>query len=163
MHASVMQWAAAKVAQHDLAECSTLEVGSLNVNGSVRPLFTGAYVGVDMRPGPGVDKVANAADLPFDDVTFEVVVSTEMLEHDATFWLSVPEMARVLAPGGHLLLTTRGIGFPLHEYPHDLWRFTTDAIRLLLGSAGLDAVEVVPDPDPASPGVLAVARKPGGD
>ena len=39
-----------------------LEVGSYDVNGSVRPLFEGAkqYIGIDSRPGPGVDLVMSA-------------------------------------------------------------------------------------------------------
>src|SRR5947209_4298942 len=130
-----MRWVAAKVTEHDLSSRSTLEVGAYNVNGSVRDLFTGAYLGVDMRPGPGVGKVASADSLPFLDSEFGVVVSTEMLEHDPTFWLSIPEMARVLAPGGHLILTARGNGFPRHDYPGDYWRFTPDSFRLLFDLA----------------------------
>jgi SAM-dependent methyltransferase len=143
-----------------LAHMEVLEVGSLDVNGSVRPYFTGAYTGVDMREGPGVDKVAEAANLPFDDASFDVVVSTEMLEHDRTFWLSLPEMARVLRPGGHLLLTARATGFPAHDYPQDYWRFSVDSFRLLFDLAGLESVEIIPDSDPLSPGVFGVARKP---
>lgn len=159
MHASVMAWLDSQVAAHDLAGRSTLEVGSYNVNGSPRRLFSGCYIGVDMRAGPGVDKVASAADLPFADASFEVVVCAEMLEHDPAPWRSLPEMARVMQPGGWLLLTCRGIGFPLHDFPSDFWRFTGDGVRLLLGTAGLNAVEVRDDPDPQSPGVFAVARR----
>jgi len=48
-----------------------LEVGSYDVNGSVRPLFKNrqrfpSYTGIDMREGPGVDMVGVASDLPFD-------------------------------------------------------------------------------------------------
>lgn len=157
-----MAWVAARVGELDLAGRSTLEVGSYNVNGSVRPLFTGEYVGVDMRPGPGVDMVAPAAHLPWHNDHFGVVVCTEMLEHDPTFWLSVPEMARVLQPGGLLILTARGIGFPLHDYPCDYWRFTPAGIVSLLTAASLTPLEVLDDPDPASPGVLALARNPQG-
>jgi SAM-dependent methyltransferase len=158
MHPSVYDWVAAKVAEHNLTAADTLEVGSYNVNGSVRDLFTGPYIGVDMRPGPGVDHVATADRLPFDDDMFEVVVSTEMLEHDPTFWLSIPEMARVLRPGGHLLLTARGNGFPPHEYPSDYWRFEPEAFRLLFALAGLATLEVTAD-YPANPGVFGLATK----
>ena len=160
MHTSVHRWVESKVAEHDLAAKSTLEVGSYDVNGTVRPFFTGSYVGVDMREGPGVDKVAMASDLPFDDGTFEVVVCTEMLEHDRSFWLSIEEMARVLAPGGMLILTSRGIRFPLHEFPDDYWRFTPTAFAVIFDLGRLAPVEIVEDPDPQSPGVLGLARKP---
>jgi hypothetical protein len=39
------------------AKGSTLDIGSYNVNGCLRPLFKGAYVGLDMREGPNVDVV----------------------------------------------------------------------------------------------------------
>lgn len=159
MHPSVMDWVEEKVGQYDLAYKNVLEVGSRNVNGSVRRFFGGLYLGVDMVPGEGVDMVARADKLPFDLNRFEVVVSTEMLEHDPYFWLSLPEMARVLMPGGYLLLTTRGIGFHYHEYPGDYWRFTEDAIRHLLSFASLTELEIVPDPYDGHPGWFALAQK----
>lgn len=51
----MLGWVAEQVGLHQLGCRSTLEVGSLNVNGTVRDLFTGVYLGVDMRDGPGVD------------------------------------------------------------------------------------------------------------
>jgi SAM-dependent methyltransferase len=159
MHPSVMDWVREKVEQLDLAELPTLEVGSRNYNGSVRPLFFGRYVGIDMEPGRDVDSVQRADKLAFPTSSWDTIVTTEMLEHDPYFWLSMREMARVLKPGGYLLLTTRGLGFPLHEYPSDLWRFTEDAIRHLFDYAGLTAVEVVPDPYPDHPGVFGLAQK----
>jgi len=110
---------------------ATLDVGSFDVNGSVRHLFDD-YIGLDMRAGKNVDVVANAAHLPFTDSVFDNVLCLEMLEHDATFWVTVQELKRVLKPGGVLVVTTPSIGFPHHEYPHDYWRFTADALLSLL-------------------------------
>lgn len=159
MHESVQRWGRYVIDRYQLAGCNMLELGARNVNGSLRGLFTATVLGVDLQPGPGVDLVATAADLPFETGQWPVIVCTEMLEHDPAPWLSVPEMARVLAPGGHLLLTCRGIGFGVHN-PPDYWRFTGPAVRLLIADAGLDVVELVDD-DPANPGVLCVARKTG--
>ena len=147
MHDSVMGWVAGEVAGHGLAARHVLEVGSLDVNGSVRPLFAGPYTGVDMRSGPGVDVVAFADALPFPDSSFDVVVSTEMLEHDPSPWLSLAEMGRVLRPGGHLVLTTRGNGFGEHLEPGDYWRFMPGARGRLLELAGCDAVTMALDPE----------------
>jgi SAM-dependent methyltransferase len=108
-----------------------LDVGSLDVNGSVRNLFSD-YTGVDMREGKNVDIVAKANKLPFDDATFDNVVCLEMLEHDDRFWESIPEMLRVLKPSGMFAITARGINFHKHGYPCDYWRFTGDSMRLLL-------------------------------
>lgn len=157
MHASVMTWVGRTVRRLGLADRYTLEVGSRNYNGSVREHFTHTYVGVDMEEGKDVDVVAMANDLPYSNDEFDVVVTTEMLEHDPYFWQSVPEMARVLKPGGHFLLTTRGIGFPLHEYPSDYWRFTPAAIRHLVTGAGLEVIELKEDPQVS--GVFVLARK----
>lgn len=162
MHGSVMTYVGQQVQALGVAEHPTLEVGSYDVNGSVRQFFTGPFVGVDMRPGPGVDHVAVASKLPFDDGEFGVVISTEMLEHDTRPWKSVAEMARVLRPGGILILTARGYDhrgcFPVHDYPGDYWRFSIGAFRELLDDAGLLPLDVIDDPE--APGVLSVARLP---
>lgn len=159
MHDSVMRWVRKKVREHDLRDLNVLEVGSYDENGSVRSMFTGGYLGVDMRDGPGVDRVADASALPFGIESFDFVISTEMLEHDKTFWLSMREMGRVLKPGGLLLITTRGNGFPLHAYPDDYFRFMPSAAPLLLELASCDVVETLEDPDPQAPGIFALGRK----
>lgn len=152
MHESVMEWIGQRISAFGLADASTLEVGSLNVNGSVRKFFHGPYVGVDMRAGRGVDVVGSADALPFPVASFDVVVSTEMLEHDPSPWRSLNEMGRVLRPGGHLLITTRGNGFGEHNEPSDYWRFMPGSRALLLELAGCDAVTL--DLDPQAPGIF---------
>lgn len=158
MHNSVLEWGKAQIAKYGLADKSVLEVGSLNVNGSLRPYFTGEYLGIDMRAGKGVDVVAQGQDLIFMSLRVDVVVCTEMLEHDATFWVTLDGIERVLNPGGYLLLTTRGIGFPKHSHPSDYYRFTTEAVRGLLTRIGLEVLSC--DDDPEQSGVLAVGHKP---
>lgn len=64
-----------------------IEVGSLNVNGSLRPLLgsfkPNLYVGTDIVKGPGVDVVCKAEDLlrTFPKSSFDVLISTELMEH----------------------------------------------------------------------------------
>lgn len=158
MHESVMTWVRNEIRFHGLAGKSTLEVGSLDVNGSVRTLFAGKYVGIDMRAGPGVDIVGTADALPFGDRTFDVVISTEMLEHDPSPWLSLAEMGRVLRPGGHLILTTRGNGFFEHNEPSDYWRFMPSSRARLLEMAGCSIVSMALDPE--VPGVFVHGLRP---
>ncbi len=68
--------------------------------------------------------------LPFANESFYSVLCTEVLEHCINPQLVVSELRRVLKPNGKLLLTTRFM-FPLHEVPHDYFRFTKYGLRML--------------------------------
>jgi SAM-dependent methyltransferase len=161
MHRSVLDFIRVEVASRNLSDRSVLEVGSLNVNGSARSYFSGEYWGVDMRPGSGVDEVLNAHDLRDADGPFDVIVCTEMLEHDDAPWISLRQMAGACAPGGHLLVTARGYDhrgcFPVHGYPHDLWRFSCAGLEALLHHTGWQPELIKADPE--VPGVFAIAVK----
>jgi SAM-dependent methyltransferase len=92
-----------------------LEIGSLDVNGSVRQCLPGAepYVGIDLAPGRGVDVVASGHDFGR-DASFATVVTTECLEHDPGWRTTLANIVRVLRPGGALLLTCATTG--RHEH-----------------------------------------------
>ncbi len=158
MHPSAYEFATTALTVADVKGSQVIEAGGLNVNGTARDVIEamepGSYVSTDMRAGPGVDVVCDAADRParFGAGTADVVVCTEMLEHAADWRSAVTGMVTLLAPGGLLLITTRGPGFPLHGYPDDHWRFTPGA------GAGLDVLRC--EPDPGAAGLLALARKP---
>jgi len=147
-----------------------LEIGSLNVNGSVRELFADRgkfywYAGIDRQNGPGVDYVGEIGDLvpkfaSLLDVgwgDFGVVVSTEAFEHDATFWNTIQMAHRALRKDGLFIVTTRNIGFPRHDYPSDLYRFTADGLRAVLEWAGFTVLEAVDDL--VGQGTFSVAKK----
>lgn len=97
-----------------------LEFGSLDINGTPRPFFYGVaeeYVGVDCREGNGVNFVSLAhtyRDRP--DGYFDFVISTEMLEHDPYWIVSLQRMCELLKPGGVLLVTCAGP----QRHAHDL-------------------------------------------
>jgi len=145
MTPDILAWGEKTIAEYDVkTDGETLELGSHDINGSFRQFFTGFYWGIDQLPAPGVDEVMNAHDLP-DGIAgttwtgrFDTVVCTEMIEHDPMPWVSIAEAARVLKPGGVLLLSTCGFGFPRHDAPTDCYRYTTDGLRGLLEWAGLE-------------------------
>lgn len=86
-----------------------VEIGSLDVNGSVRGLFYDVmgYVGVDRVAGPGVDVVCDGAEyVPAFPV--DVVVTTEALEHCAHWREVLLNAHRMLVPGGVLVVTAAG-------------------------------------------------------
>lgn len=90
-----------------------LEVGSYDVNGSVRHHFNrpgDSYIGVDLVPGPGVDLIGNGADSRFPDEHFDVVLSFEVLEHDPRWERTLINMARMLKPGGILAFSRATLG-----------------------------------------------------
>lgn len=65
---------------------SVIEMGSLNINGTVRDFFNATkYVGVDLSEGPGVDLVCPAQEVGFQDGSFDVAVSAECFEHNP-YW-----------------------------------------------------------------------------
>lgn len=164
MHDSVLKWVEQALSAEDVAGRRVLEVGAYDVNGSVRPvverLEPSEYAGVDQAPGPGVDVICDAADLAsvLDRSAFDVVISTEMLEHVVDWRPVMTAMVNVLAPGGLLVLTTRSPGFPYHPYPIDTWRYTRETMGQILGACGLYVRELVDDPQVA--GVFAIAVKP---
>lgn len=108
-----------------------LEVGSYNVNGTVREFFSDAaeYIGIDQSAGPCVDLVLPASEAlsRFGEQSYDTVLCFEMLEHDPTPLLTVSAMRSLLRSGGHLLISSPANAFPLHRYPRDYWRFMDDA------------------------------------
>lgn len=95
------------------------------------------YVGVD-REGPHAtpDVVADASRLPFADGAFDAGVSFQVYEHVSDPRACLRELARVVRPGGTVLLTVPGV-WPAHEVPHDHWRYTRNGLEGLLADAGL--------------------------
>jgi SAM-dependent methyltransferase len=86
---------------------------------------------------------------------FDLVISTEMLEHCENWRDAINQMKTALKPGGYLFLTARSPGFDYHN-PPDYWRFTLDHFKRIISDFDILSLEK----DSESPGVLAVAAKP---
>ncbi len=161
MHSSVYEWVGKTVADRGLAGQSVIEVGSCNVNGTVRDFFSGQYVGVDVSPGNGVDRVEDCEHLSDPNAAWDVVVSTEALEHVRRPHVAVNEMARICKPGGTVLLTARGYDnrgcWEVHSWPNDVTRFSALGMQTLAEDAGLTVLEVTTDPE--GPGFFLLAVK----
>jgi len=82
-----------------------LEVGSYDVNGSIRSLFDATeYVGLDLAPGPGVDVVAFGHEFTSDQL-FDITISCECFEHDPHFRETFSNMVKLTRPGGLVVFT----------------------------------------------------------
>jgi SAM-dependent methyltransferase len=100
----------------------------------LRPI-TARYVGVDWTERPNIDVVAPAEDLPFEDGSFDLLLSTQVLEHVDDPARVVAEAGRVLRPGGIALVSTHGV-VNYHPNPNDYWRWTHAGLARLLQEHG---------------------------
>ena len=106
-----------------------VDIGSYDVNGSLRSLcpLGASYVGLDYTEGAGVDIcVAPGEKLPLEDGFADIVLSSSVFEHDAFFWETFLELARVVRPGGFIYVNVPSNG-AFHRFPADCWRFYPDA------------------------------------
>lgn len=147
-----------------------IDVGSYDVNGSYRPLFSQPnwrYIGADLVAGPNVDVVLTSPyRLPFTSYSADIIVSGQAFEHMEFFWLTWLDMVRVLKLGGLIFLIAPSRG-PEHRHPVDCWRFYPDGFTALARYGALELLEVhtdwVPHPEPASApwgDTVGVFRKP---
>lgn len=99
------------------APLRVLDLGGADINGTARDLLPKAeWTGLDIEPGPGVDIVDDARFwMPAPDRDWDIVVSTELLEH-VDHWQGVlaGAAAALRDPGRHLFVTCAGHGRPPH-------------------------------------------------
>ena len=92
----------------------------------------GHYVKSDIAAGVDVDIVADAHDLTdvFAPRSFDALIAVSVFEHLARPWIAADQIATIVRPGGVILIATHQT-FPLHGYPHDYFRFSTEALQVL--------------------------------
>lgn len=135
-----------------------LEVGSYDINGSLRPMVElmepEVYIGVDLELGPKVDKIVEASSLvkEFGLKSFDLVICSEMLEH-AEDWRTAVNQIKAVART-YILVTTRSEGFPYHGFPHDNWRYSKSDLAAIFSDWEIISLE----DDPEYPGVMMLAR-----
>ena len=138
-----------------------LEVGSYNVNGSVRDHFHNfsSYTGVDFRPGPNVDEVCLAHDMDF-DVKFDVVISSSMLEHDRHWRDSITNMESHLKDDGILLLSWGAANNDPHGPDHsddgEFHALPAGHVFKLLRDLGMYIHEFKYEPEDTQRGIVGV-------
>jgi SAM-dependent methyltransferase len=92
-----------------------LEVGSLDINGSVRQFFKDCnYIGIDLGEGKGVDIVCTGQDYDAPDNEFDTVISCECFEHNPDWVATFTNMHRMAKPNGLIIMTCATTGRPEH-------------------------------------------------
>ena len=99
------------------------------------------YVGLDIENAISYsesvkpDVTWDGKKMPFEDNSFDCAFATEVLEHVPEPAVFLSEVFRVLKQKGMFFFTTPFL-WPLHEVPHDEYRYTPFAIERLLKQEG---------------------------
>jgi SAM-dependent methyltransferase len=126
-------------------EITVLDYGSMEHAagpGTYRPLMPAnwKYYGCDLEAGPNVDVVmAEEYNTGFKNAVADIVISGQCLEHVRNPFKAVAEMARVLKPGGIIVLIAP-FAIGVHRFPIDCWRFAPDGFEQLMEDAGIRPV-----------------------
>lgn len=106
------------------------------------PSRTEKYIGLDLK-----DNTYQKPDLEWDGITIpladssvDCVLATEVFEHCPEPNVVMSELIRVLKPGGLLFFTVPFL-WPLHDVPHDEYRYTPYALDRHLRNVGFEQIQ----------------------
>jgi SAM-dependent methyltransferase len=105
-----------------------------------------SYTGCDVVQSSQerVDILCAATAIPAPDASFNTILCTQVIEHVADHRALLHEAYRLLAPDGVLILSGP-LYWPLHEEPHDYFRFTEYGLSYLLAKAGFEEMKITPN------------------
>jgi len=116
--------------QFNQPECIVADIGTgAKPEGSRFP--NALYVSTDYVPHRGIDLVTSATHLAIRDLTVDLVLCANVIEHLPEPDDMLTEARRILRIGGYLFLVTPFM-FPLHDVPYDFFRYTEYSLRRLL-------------------------------
>jgi SAM-dependent methyltransferase len=135
-------------------ELTVVDVGSYDVNGSYREIFTDwEYIGIDIVEGPNVDKVMRFPyKIPLPPKTADVIISGSCFQYVRNPFKLMKEMAVCLKPSGMAFIcAARGerdglISLPPELCPEgdtefDCWRFLPRGMESLMEESGLQVIK----------------------
>ena len=141
-----IRWGARVLGEMEVAGKSVIEVGSHDVNGSLRyiaeVLKPGEYLGVDVVEGPGVDMVSTAEELAerVGEDRFDIVLSTCVFEHIRDWKKAISNIKRICKPGGFILFIVPS-NWPYHGYPYDFWRYEKEDVKNIFSDCDIQILE----------------------
>jgi len=147
-HTSILEWFIENSEKKEFFGKDVLEIGGRDVNGGVRPIIEKfykprSYIGVDIQPGKSVDVLLPAERVLecFGVNSFDVIISTECLEHIQNWKLVVNNMKDVLKENGFMFVTAPSHGFHYHGYPYDYWRFSSEDMKEIFSDFDITCLE----------------------
>lgn len=161
-HKSCIIYAVKSLTENEISGRKVLEIGSYDVNGSLRPLIESwnpeDYIGVDIEKGPGVDLICDAEDIvrKFGIEKFDVIIATELLEHVLNWKKVISNIKNLCKPNGIIIITTRSYGYTYHGAPHDYWRYELEDFKQIFSDCNIKSLEK----DYQHPGIFAKIKKP---
>lgn len=90
---------------------------------------------LDLTTEHGADYAGTAEATGRPEASCDLVLCTQVLEHVRAPWRAMREFARILRPGGQVLVTIPHVWF-YHPHPGDYWRVTQEGIIALCEDAG---------------------------
>lgn len=103
------------------------------------------YIGVDIKESGHDDSdkhedyYYDGKQLPFQDNTFDFIISTQVFEHVQYLDIVIKELYRVLKPNGKIIITVP-MAEEEHEIPYDFRRFTQYGIIEFMVQNGFDII-----------------------
>jgi len=111
------------------------------------PGRVGKYIGMDLADNiylkDRVDLTWDGRTIPLPDASVDCALATEFFEHCPAAEAALREVARVLRSGGRLVVTVPFL-WPLHEVPHDEYRYTPFSLARHLRAAGFGDIDIRP-------------------
>ncbi len=106
--------------------------------------YSEKYTAVDVGDNPHADLLIEPESrLPFGDNEFDIVLSSQVLEHVENVDKYLNECRRVLKTDGLLILSTHGT-WQYHSHPVDVQRWTSYGLKKLITGYGFNIKEFIP-------------------
>lgn len=143
VHFQPLEWELAPVARYFRGRLLNAGCGERDLSAWLAGLGVEDVTNYDIASSLPSAVIGPLEALPFDDVSFDTILCNAVLEHVERADAAVGELARVLRPGGHLVVAVPFLQ-PYHACPQDFRRYTCEGLAALGGEVGLTVMTINP-------------------